>query len=170
MGEPPIAPHHHINNQAPALYHPGLQTEREDGARNRNRTGTPSLARDFKSLVSTNFTIRAKRTADQKSGGASRSRTDLHGFAIRCITALLSRLCGKPLKQKGENVRTAPSVFPRNSGAGKEVRTPDLNLGKVALYQLSYSRVEGCALWRFRFFLSTPQGGFRKFFAMRVRP
>jgi hypothetical protein len=25
-------------------------------------------------------------------GGASRSRTDLHGFAIRCITALLSRL------------------------------------------------------------------------------
>jgi CHASE2 domain len=27
-------------------------------------------------------------------------------------------------------------------GAGKESRTPDLNLGKVALYQLSYSRVE----------------------------
>jgi hypothetical protein len=25
-------------------------------------------------------------------------------------------------------------------GAGKEARTPDLNLGKVALYQLSYSR------------------------------
>ncbi len=29
------------------------------GARNRNRTGTPFLARDFKSLVSTCFTIRA---------------------------------------------------------------------------------------------------------------
>ena len=29
-----------------------------------------------------------------------------------------------------------------NSGAGKESRTLDLNLGKVALYQLSYSRVE----------------------------
>jgi hypothetical protein len=28
----------------------------------------------------------------------------------------------------------------RKSGAGKESRTPDLNLGKVALYQLSYSR------------------------------
>ena len=26
------------------------------------------------------------------------------------------------------------------TGAGKESRTPDLNLGKVALYQLSYSR------------------------------
>lgn len=29
------------------------------GARDRNRTGTPFLARDFKSLVSTNFTTRA---------------------------------------------------------------------------------------------------------------
>ena len=28
------------------------------------------------------------------------------------------------------------------SGAGNEARTRDLNLGKVALYQLSYSRVE----------------------------
>ena len=31
------------------------------------------------------------------------------------------------------------SVF----GAGNEVRTRDLNLGKVALYQLSYSRIRG---------------------------
>ena len=28
------------------------------------------------------------------------------------------------------------------SGAGEESRTLDLNLGKVALYQLSYSRME----------------------------
>ena len=28
----------------------------------------------------------------------------------------------------------------KRTGAGKEARTPDLNLGKVALYQLSYSR------------------------------
>ena len=28
-------------------------------------------------------------------------------------------------------------------GAGNEVRTRDLNLGKVALYQLSYSRKNG---------------------------
>ena len=27
------------------------------------------------------------------------------------------------------------------SGAGNEIRTRDLNLGKVALYQLSYSRI-----------------------------
>ena len=30
----------------------------------------------------------------------------------------------------------------REVGAGKEARTPDLNLGKVALYQLSYSRID----------------------------
>ena len=28
------------------------------------------------------------------------------------------------------------------SGAGNEARTRDLNLGKVALYQLSYSRIK----------------------------
>ncbi|MEN9329128.1 MAG: hypothetical protein RLZZ484_316, partial [Pseudomonadota bacterium] len=32
--------------------------------------------------------------------------------------------------------------FPLRFGAGDESRTRDLNLGKVALYQLSYSRVE----------------------------
>jgi hypothetical protein len=32
--------------------------------------------------------------------------------------------------------------FPLQSGAGNESRTRDLNLGKVALYQLSYSREE----------------------------
>ena len=38
-------------------------------------------------------------------------------------------------------LRGRASALPRDSGAGKESRTPDLNLGKVALYQLSYSRV-----------------------------
>ncbi len=72
---------------------------------------------------------------DLLSGGASRSRTDLHGFAIRCITALLSR-------QKHWQKRES-HCFPffRISGAGDEARTRDLNLGKVALYQLSYSRI-----------------------------
>ena len=32
-------------------------------------------------------------------------------------------------------------VLPFMSGAGEESRTLDLNLGKVALYQLSYSRI-----------------------------
>ena len=45
------------------------------------------------------------------------------------------------------HTRPAPPIkkgsrsFPCKYGAGKESRTLDLNLGKVALYQLSYSRV-----------------------------
>ena len=35
------------------------------------------------------------------------------------------------------------TLLPQNTGAGEESRTLDLNLGKVALYQLSYSRVTG---------------------------
>ncbi len=58
-------------------------------------------------------------------GGARRNRTAVNGFAIRCITTLLSR---------------HPSRLLKALGAGDESRTRDLNLGKVALYQLSYSR------------------------------
>ena len=97
----------------------------------------------FKSPVSTCFTTRAGAlTSLMFSGGATRSRTGLDGFAIRCITALLSRLesSGKAFGfacKKGK--RLLP--FLRSTGAGKESRTLDLNLGKVALYQLSYSRI-----------------------------
>ena len=56
-------------------------------------------------------------------GGANQSRTGLTGFAIRGITALLSRR------------------YHKKPGAGKRVRTVDLYLGKVSLYQLSYSRI-----------------------------
>ncbi len=37
-------------------------------------------------------------------------------------------------------MRPAGRIFPLQSGAGDESRTRDLNLGKVTLYQLSYSR------------------------------
>jgi hypothetical protein len=36
---------------------------------------------------------------------------------------------------------TLPPSLKGGSGAGNRVRTGDLNLGKVALYQLSYSRI-----------------------------
>ena len=79
-----------------------------NGARDRNRTGTPVIheAADFKSDVSTYFTTRAQQTYFQTkkprlhqltrlsieiTGGAIQSRTGLTGFAIRGITALLSR-------------------------------------------------------------------------------
>ena len=35
----------------------------------------------------------------------------------------------------------------RGDGAGDESRTRDLNLGKVALYQLSYSRISMPNFW-----------------------
>jgi hypothetical protein len=81
-------------------------------------------------------TKRASQTRPLKGGGAGRSRTDLHGFAIRCITALLPRRETVDVRsyEKGK-----PGL-PLKSGAGDESRTRDLNLGKVALYQLSYSR------------------------------
>jgi hypothetical protein len=106
--------------------------------------------------VSTNFTIEASRDCGSKpqrrrkhgrqkqdspggpglwSGGASRSRTELNGFAIRGITALLTR---RVTQEKGK-----PELpFSFEIGAGKESRTLDLNLGKVALYQLSYARIK----------------------------
>ena len=74
-------------------------------------------------------------------GGASRNRTDVHGFAIRCITTLPLRRTQRrpsPSQQKGE---AWASPLRGKSGAGNESRTRDLNLGKVALYQLSYSRI-----------------------------
>ena len=70
-------------------------------------------------------------------GGAVRSRTGLTGFAIRGITALLPRQKITFLRQKRE-ANASPFL---KIGAGKESRTLDLNLGKVALYQLSYSRI-----------------------------
>src|SRR5438045_7198245 len=45
----------------------------------------------------------------------------------------------RDLTKKGRP--TAPSLS--ETGAGNESRTRDLNLGKVALYQLSYSREAG---------------------------
>ena len=47
------------------------------------------------------------------------------------------RLVNHPANEKGK-VRNR--YFPFLTGAGNESRTRDLNLGKVALYQLSYSR------------------------------
>ena len=67
---------------------------------------------------------------------------------------------GHQNKRKPKLPCVFPCVFPcvylyirspprrRVAGAGEESRTLDLNLGKVALYQLSYSRIELCGLRR----------------------
>src|SRR5258706_1710264 len=91
---------------------------------------------------------RTSRHADDvRDGGAGRSRTDLHGFAIRCITALLPRPwnCRQPTGRHSDK-KGKPGLPFSESGAGDESRTRDLNLGKVALYQLSYSRVASTAI------------------------
>ena len=43
--------------------------------------------------------------------------------------------------KKGEEDQPSPPFI--NIGAGNEIRTRDPNLGKVVLYQLSYSRRRG---------------------------
>src|SRR5437667_10297953 len=76
-------------------------------------------------------------------GGGGRNRTGVHGFAGRCITTLPPRLVGRrPRAQSGYKLkgRALMLLSLEKSGAGNESRTRDLNLGKVALYQLSYSR------------------------------
>ena len=79
--------------------------------------------------MSTDFTTRAR----EESGGAFRSRTGLDGFAIRYITALLTRQNLLPSQAVTETLL-------HKFGAGNETRTRDPDLGKVVLYQLSYSR------------------------------
>src|SRR5258706_10809413 len=83
-------------------------------------------------------------------GGGGRNRTGVHGFAVRCmatlpprravttrLTVCLSRSAGAfPGKKMGKPFSASPPA----SGAGNESQTRDLNLGKVALYQLSHSR------------------------------
>ncbi len=116
----------------PCLTTPGRLSKDENGAGKRK---SPDFSGLFSLLL----------------GGASRSRTGLNGFAGRCITALLSRqkrTVRMPRRQATDFY--SRTISPSNKkgseasplpGAGDESRTRDLNLGKVALYQLSYSRI-----------------------------
>ena len=60
--------------------------------------------------------------------------------AYTALQAAAWPLCHPAKIKKGKRHGTNRYRFPRKSGAGNESRTRDLNLGKVALYQLSYSR------------------------------
>ena len=81
-------------------------------------TGTPCRC-------ATRLRYAPKKEYIGKIGGWNRSRTGVHGFAGRCMTTLPSSLNGLQCKK---------------NGAGNEIRTRDPDLGKVVLYQLSYSR------------------------------
>ncbi len=77
---------------------------------------------------------RQKAALVQLLGGGGRNRTGVHGFAVRCMATLPPR---HDLKSRKGSAVASLSI---KLGAGDESRTRDLNLGKVALYQLSYSR------------------------------
>ncbi len=72
-----------------------------------------------------------KPTCYRKSGKHTSDFTFL--TARKALWPNVPRLAGAGEKQ-------GPYRGPVESGAGNETRTRDLNLGKVALYQLSYSR------------------------------
>ena len=97
------------------------------GARGRSRTGTVVANRGILSPLRLPIPPpgQVHRRKNKETGGWGRNRTGVHGFAGRCITTLPpSRVIAKT-----------------KLGAGNETRTRDLDLGKVALYQLSYSRL-----------------------------
>ena len=84
---------------------------------------------DFKSAVSTNSTTRASSKAKR--------------WRLEPELNRRGRLC-RPLHNHSaiQPTRVLPGgIWQEGSGAGNEIRTRDPNLGKVVLYQLSYSRL-----------------------------
>ena len=47
--------------------------------------------------------------------------------------------------ERKANLKRRPVESTKN-GASEEIRTLDINLGKVALYQLSYTRIQKCLI------------------------
>ena len=87
------------------------------------------LPRDFKSLASTNFAIRAMKW-HKRIGGGGRNRTGVDGFAGRCITTLLPRrgLSGL-FKLKGENALGC--AFPENLERERSLELPTSTLARL---------------------------------------
>ena len=91
-------------------------------------------------------------SADRKEVGAGNERCD---GSLRIRVAAVSgdrKEVGAGNERCDGSLRTRAAALSRKTekvGAGNEVRTRDLNLGKVALYQLSYSRVlkKFCTKW-----------------------
>jgi hypothetical protein len=73
------------------------------------------------------------------SRGAAQIRTGDRGFAVLCLTAWLRRQ-----QKRASSSDAAPSSKKK---AGNRTRTGDPHLGKVMLYQLSYSR-KICRIWK----------------------
>ena len=130
-------------------------------------------SRDFKSLASTDFATRAgvaTRVANLRGMRAPRklvsTNNNAAGLPRRCCIwrpgselNRRTRLC-RPLHNHSATwPKTTRPRLPEvlgNSGAGNETRTRDPDLGKVVLYQLSYSRTGGRII-RMHAGVSTPE-------------
>ena len=69
------------------------------------------------------------------------------GLAISLMLSVQAQRTLMEMPLSGGQQKRESNAFPFYLvfGAGNESRTRDLNLGKVALYQLSYSRISGGA-------------------------
>jgi hypothetical protein len=101
----------------------GLTFRGSAGTGTRTRMGLPP--QDFKSRASTDFATPARGLPLRATSAPVRSRSRRNQFP----------------KRKRERLRTAPVSVDWTRRAGNGTRTRDPNLGKVVLYQLSYSRV-----------------------------
>ena len=84
--------------------------------------------------------LRARSAAECTYRGDAGNRTRVKGFADPCLTTRPRRHA--PANRHGRTGREVTERHPGVPGPGAEdgARTRDLNLGKVALYQLSYFR------------------------------
>src|SRR6185437_4606551 len=106
------------------------------GAGNETRTRDPDLGKVV--LYQLSYSRLVSRESKQKNGGCEALGP--------CIAAPNTAHGGRP----GNGEAPANRGFVRESGAGNETRTRDPDLGKVVLYQLSYSRLGGRILIRER--------------------
>ena len=80
-----------------------------------------------------------RRTGGARDGGRTRTARGREILSLLCLPisppGLLFVDIDQPIRKRESEIR-----FPFLTGAAEESRTLDLNLGKVALYQLSYCR------------------------------
>ena len=108
------------------LFSPDAEKSHFPDAKHHNSREVPIPGRTTRSLCTRQNKGRPEGRPS-KSGGEARIRTGGQGFAGPCLTTW-------PLRRmkKAERIRPRPGMH----GAGYGVRTRDLNLGKVARYQL----------------------------------
>ena len=81
------------------------------GFPNKTGAGNETRTRDLYLGKVSLYQLSYSRVIEKMFGGATQSRTGLIGFAIRCITALLSRRCTAKLKNYGKAERLSQLIW-----------------------------------------------------------